>query len=214
MTETAVRRPDHPDTDGLRLQPARRRLHVPTLLAGVLLVVGCALAFGVLAQRLAHQRPVLVMARPVARGALLADADVAVAQVSADAGVRLMDADDRQRLLGRTLLLSLPAGAPLTEDLVGPGAVDVGPTARTVGLALEPGEYPVSSLAPGDSVSIVATAGNGRVLDDGIVLAVEPTIDGSATLLVSVVVDASTAERITAAAAQDQIRLVLRGPAQ
>jgi hypothetical protein len=95
---------------------------------------------------------------------------------------------------------------------VAPGAVDLGPQARTVGLALEPGEYPVASLAAGDTVSVVATAGDGSVLDDdGVVLAVEPAIEGSATLLVSVVVDVGAAAPITAAAAVDQVRLVLHG---
>jgi Flp pilus assembly protein CpaB len=185
---------------------------VPTLLTGVLLVVGCALAFGVLAQNLTDTRAVLVLARPVARGTVLSDADLAVAQVPADTAVRVVRADDRQRLLGRTLLLSLPAGTTLTAELVTAGAVDIGPTSRTVGLLLEPGGYPTSSLAPGDIVSVVDTGGAGDVLDDhAVVLSTETTVDGAATRLVSIVVDARSAAAITAAAAQDRVRLLLHG---
>lgn len=209
---TTTTRPNRTHTDALRLAPARRRFHVPTLLAGVLLIVGCALAFGVLAQSLTDTRAVLVLARPAARGTVLSDADLAVAQVPADTAVRVMRADDRRRLLGRTLLLSLPAGTALTADLVTAGAVDVGPSSRTVGLLLEPGGYPTSSLAPGDTVSIVDTGGTGAVLDDGaVVLSTESTVDGAATRLVSIVVDARSAAAITAAAAQDRVRLLLHG---
>jgi hypothetical protein len=210
MTTTTRPQPPRPDT--VRLPAARRRFHVPTVLAGVLLVVGCALAFGVLAQHLTDTRAALVLARPVARGAVLSDADLAVAQVPADTAVRVLPAADRRRLLGRTLLLSLPAGTALTTELVTAGAVDLGPTSRTVGLLLEPGGYPTSSLAPGDTVSVIDTGGDGDVLDDrAVVLSTEATVDGAATRLVSIVVDARSAATITAAAAQDRIRLLLHG---
>ncbi len=211
---TAVRSRDDVGAEAVRLAPARRRFHLPTLLSGVLLIIGCALAFGVLAQQLADRRPVLVLARPADRGTVLTDADVAVAQVSADAGAQLTAAEDRGRLVGRTLLTSLPAGSFLTESLVGPGAIDIGPSTRTIGLALEPGEYPVASLAPGDTVGLVATTGNGSLLDDGTVVAVRPLAEAATTLLVSVVVDAAVAAQVTAAAAQDEIRLVLHGVGQ
>jgi hypothetical protein len=83
---------------------------------------------------------------------------------------------------------------------------------QTVGLALEPGEYPTSSLAPGDRVSVVRTTESGTVLtDDGVVLEVYPTATESTTLLVSIVVEPSAAAGVVAAAAADQARLVLHG---
>lgn len=212
---TAQRGPAPATDDRVGLPPVRRRIHVPVLLGGVLLVVGSALAFGLLAQQLADTRPVLVLARPVARGMVLTDADLRVAQVNADAGLHVTPAARRDALVGRALLISLPAGAPVTGEHVGPVAIDVGPTARTVGLALDPGGYPTSSLAPGDIVSVVATTGRGNVLDDNaVVLSSEIAIEGSATLLVSVVVDRSAVAAISSAAARDQVRLVLQGAAQ
>jgi hypothetical protein len=212
VTTTRPRPVDDAGVEQLRVRPLGRRVHVPMVLVGLLLVVGCALAFGVLAQRLADQRPVLVLARPLDRGTVLTSADLAIAQVSADPALRTVAPQDRGRLVGNTLRIPLRGGALVTPEVVAPGAVDLGPQARTVGLALEPGEYPVASLAAGDTVSVVATAGDGSVLDDdGVVLAVEPAIEGSATLLVSVVVDVGAAAPITAAAAVDQVRLVLHG---
>ena len=206
---------DHRSTGGeatrLRLGASRRRIHVPAVLGGVLLIVGCALAFGLVADRLSDRQPVLVLARPVDRGTVLTDADVTVARVAADAGVQVTPQSARSEVVGRTLLTPLPAGAVLTPKLVGPSAVDLGEETRTVGLALEPGGYPTSTLAPGDLVGVVGTEGGGTLLDDrGTVLAVEPVVEGSATLLVSVVVRADAATAVTAAAARDGIRLVLR----
>lgn len=195
-----------------RLGASRRRVHVPGVLVGVLLIAGCALAFGVVADHLSERQPVLVLARPVDRGTVLTDADVTTAQVAADPGVQIAAPSARDRIVGRTLLTPLAAGAVLTPDLVGPTAVDLGAGTRTVGLALEPGGYPTSALAPGDLVGVVATDGGGTVLDDrATVVAVEPVVEGSATRLVSVVVRADAAAGITAAAARDGVRLVLRG---
>lgn len=202
----------HPADGRLRLGASRRRIHVPAVLGGVLLIVGCALAFGLVADRLSDRQPVLVLSRPVDRGTVLTDADVTVAQVAADAGVQVTPQSARDRLLGRTVLTPLPAGAVLTPELVGPSDVVLGARTRTVGLALDPGGYPTSTLAPGDLVGVVATDGDGTVLDDrATVLAVDPVVEGSATLLVSVVVRADAATAVAAAGARDGIRLVLRG---
>lgn len=209
-TERAARPATGPPVN--RLAPGRRRIAVPWVLGGLLVIVGCALGFGVLAQGLADRQPILVLARPVARGTVLTDADLAVAQIAADPGVNVVAAGDRSTLVGRTLLTAMPQGSVITPDVVAPGAIDIGPGSRTVGLALEPGAYPTSSLAPGDVVSVVATTAGGSILDDsGTVLDVQPAIEGSSELLVSVVVDVTTAARIAAAAAQNQVRLVLHG---
>jgi hypothetical protein len=185
---------------------------VPTLLAGLLLVVGCALGFAVLTQTLSEQRPVVVLSRPVARGTVLTAADLAVAQITADSTVATLPADEHTRLLDRTLLTSLPAGAIVTPDLVTAASVDIGPSARTVGLLLDPGGYPTSELAPGDRVTIVDTGGAGSVLaEDAVVVAIDPIVDGSATRLVSIVVDARSATAVGTAAAHDRARLLLHG---
>jgi hypothetical protein len=188
---------------------------VPTLLAGTLLVLGCALGFAVLTETLSEQRPVVVLSRPVARGTTLTEADLAVAQITADSTIATLPADQRTRLLDRVLLTSLPAGALVTPDLVTTASVDVGPSARTVGLLLDPGGYPTSELAAGDQVTVVDTGGAGRVLaEDAVVVRTETVVDGSATRLVSLVVDAAAATAVSTAAAHDRARLLLHGAAR
>lgn len=185
---------------------------MPTVLLGVLLVVGCALGFGVLAGTLAEQRSVLVLARPVARGTVLVADDLAVAQVTAGTTIRTLAAEQQDRVLGRALLTSLPEGSALTEGLVAPVDVPIGPTTRTVGLLLEPGGYPTASLAAGDTVSVVDTDGGGTVLAErAAVVRIDPVVDGSPTQLISVVVADGSATAITSAAAEDRVRLLLHG---
>jgi hypothetical protein len=185
------------------------------LLAGILLIAGSALGFGVVAQRLAERRPVVVLNRPLARGSVVAQGDLAVAQVAADPGVALVTADDSDELVGRALLTSLPAGALMTTDLLGPPGLQVDADSRTVGLELEPGGYPTSALAAGDTVSVVLTTDSGTVLtDDAVVLESAPAVEGVPTMLVSVVVDAAAAPRVAAAAAQGEARLLLHGAAR
>lgn len=199
--------------DAPRLSRHGRRMHLPTVLVGVLLVAGCALAFGLVADGLSERTPVVVLAGPVARGAVLSGADLAVAQIAADPGVRVTPAADRDRLVGRPLLAALPAGALVTADVLGPAGVEAGPGTATVGLALEPGAYPTADLAPGDRVAVLSTDDAGGVLaPDATVVAAAPVVDGAATLLVSVVVTVEQAPAVSAAAARDGARLALVAP--
>lgn len=201
-----------PDTAAVRLHPTRRRARLVWTLAGILLVTGCALGFGVVAQRLADRAPVVVLGRPLPRGSVIAPADLAVAQVAADAGVALVAAADGDALVGRALLATLPAGALLTPDLLGPAELAFDDDARTVGLELGPGGYPTAALATGDVVSVVDTSGSGTVLtDEAVVVEAVPAMEGATTLLVSLLVDAADAPRVAATAGQDQVRLLLHG---
>lgn len=196
----------------LRVTATRRRVRATWLLAGVLLIAGSALGFGVIAQRVAQRRPVVVLSRPLPRGSLVTTADLGVAQVAADPGIALVPADRSRELVGRALLTSLPAGALVTTDLVGPAGLEVDESSRTVGVELEPGGYPTPALAAGDTVSVVLTTDSGTVLtDDAVVLDFAPAVEGTSTMLASIVVDAAAAPRVAAAAAQGQARLLLHG---
>ena len=198
-----------------RLHTTRSRGRLVLSLAGVLLITGCALGFGVVAQHLADRQPVVVLGRPLERGHVVRPDDLAVAQVAADDGVPLVAAADSPALVGRALMASLPAGALLTTDLLGPAGLEFDRDARTIGLELEPGGYPTRALAAGDAVSVVDTSGSGKVLtDDAVIAAVTPPVDGATTLLVSVVVDHASAPRVAAAAGQERVRLLLHGAGQ
>ena len=206
----------------LRLNPttparSRRRSWIAV---GVVLVLISALAGAVVIARIADRQPVLALAQPIERGEVLAPEHLRIVEVAADDTLALVAADARGELIGLTAVSALPAGTLLTV-----GSFTEGPTIpdgwEVVGLALEPGGYPVSTLRPGDLVTVVETphaaasttsegAATGRILAEGAeVFAVEPMGDLTGALMVSVAVPRSAAADIASAGAQDRVRLVL-----
>lgn len=212
-------------SDPLRVEPPARggrQARVPWIVLGVLIVAGCALAAAVWAGRVAQRTPVVALARAVERGQVLVVEDLTVVNVAVDGQLPLVTAEAGGELVGLSAVSSLPAGTLLTEQMV---TTDPGLAAgdRVVGLALDPGEYPVGALAPGDTVMVVRTppataaadevGGTSVLVPLAAVYAVEPLGDTSTGVLVSVVVDEASAAPIAGAAAQDRVRLVLAGSA-
>lgn len=202
-------------TGSTRLHVIPHRGRMLWALAGVLLIAGCALGFGIVAQQLADREPVVVASRPLVRGQVIGRDDLAVTQVAADAGVSLLPAARSDDLVGQAVLTTLPAGALISPALVGPGTLAFDADTRMVGLELDAGGYPTTALAIGDMVSVVDTAGSGTVLtDEAVVADAGPAVEGATSLLVSVLVDATDAPGVAAAAAQDRVRLLLHGSAR
>jgi hypothetical protein len=127
---------------------------VPYLLVGVVLVVGCAVAGLLVGSRVGSRQPVLVLARPVTAGQVLAAADVRQTRISAD-GVDTIPAGSMDSVLGRPMAFSLPAGTVLTRAAVGAAQVPpVGDAIAAVGL--KAGQYP-TGLSAGSHVLVVVT---------------------------------------------------------
>ncbi|GAA0262576.1 SAF domain-containing protein [Cryptosporangium japonicum] len=99
----------------------------------------------------------LAVARPVAAGATITDADLAVVQVNSASGLTPLAASQRGSVVGKRAKVSLVPGTLLTaaqltdEELVGPGQ-------QQVGIGLKPEQMPASQLRPGDKVRLVALA--------------------------------------------------------
>jgi len=130
----------------------RRRRRVPYLLLGVVLVVGCAVAGLVADARVGSREPVLVLARPVTVGHVLAAEDVREVRISAD-GVDTLGAGDRDSVLGKPVAYSLPAGTVLSRAAV--GAAQVPPPGEAIAaVALKAGQFP-TGLSPGSRVTVV-----------------------------------------------------------
>lgn len=205
----------------MRVEPAerqRRRVRLPWVAAGVVLVAGAAVAAAVLVGDLAGRDAVLGLARPVERGEVLAAEDVTTVAVALDGQVPALPASAADQVVGRRVVAALPAGALVTPELLA-GDVAVAADERVVGVALDAGEYPVSGLRPGDVVTVVAAypgdgdgPGAAQVLvDAATVFAVEPVTEGLAQLLVSVTVPADRAAAVAGAAGADQVRMLLSG---
>jgi hypothetical protein len=123
------------------------------VVVGVLLVLGCALAFTDASLHLGSREEVLVVAQPVAAGQVLTGSDVRTARVSTGSGLDVVLSGDEASIVGRRAAVALVPGSLLTTAEVGsPPRVASGFDVVAVGL--KPGAYP-PELAAGDRVQVV-----------------------------------------------------------
>jgi hypothetical protein len=202
--------------------PRRRRRPVMIVLGVVLAALG-----GLVAARAAagagDRVEVLAVARPVAYGQVIDEADLAVAMVAPDAALAPLPAADRSAVVGRHAAADLFPGMLLTVDLV---TDDVAPGAATelVGVALPADRLPNRPLRPGDRVLIVGTPAVDGDLpgEDGgpagtvptvaaTVVAVGPARDDG-TRVVDVTVPAGRGAALAARAATGRVAVALQPP--
>jgi hypothetical protein len=138
---------------GSRLRGTGRRRSLPYLLLGVLLVVACTATFLLISLDSGTRQPVLALARAVTVGHVLTAQDLRQVNVAVDPGVSIVDAGQAASVVGKTMSVSLPAGALLTPDAVGVPAVPVAGQA-IASLSLKAGQVP-PEIAPGARVSVV-----------------------------------------------------------
>ena len=194
-----------------------RRRQLPLVVVGVLLVVGCALAFTDASLHLGTREDVLVVAQPVAAGQVLAAADLRAAKVSTGSGIDVVATGAEGSVVGRRAAVPLVAGSLLTTAEVG-SAPPVGAGSDVVAVGLKAGAYP-PALAPGDRVEVVPVPGASSGSATGsasagnpvqaTVLAVEgaPVGSGAPTVL-SLAVAARDAGEVAALAAAGQASVV------
>lgn len=144
--------------------PGGRRRSVPHLVLGALLVVACAVGFAVTVSGIDHRASVLALARPVAVGQRLTSTDVHAVRISAGSGVATIPASQLHAVLGLPMAVSLPAGALLTRNELGP--VDVPAGQAVVAVAVKSGQAP-PDLASGEHVLLVPTASGASGEDIG-----------------------------------------------
>ena len=208
---------------GERTSAGRRRRQLPLVVVGVLLVVGCALAFADASVRLGHGEEVLVVAQPVAAGQVLAAGDLRAVRISVPGGVASVPAGEEQAVVGQPVAVPLVAGSVLTRAEVGAGA-GVGAGSDVVAVALKSGAYP-PDLAPGDKVQVVpvasasgaspatgSAASTGQGPLPGTVLAVQgPSATSGSPAVVSLEVARSDAAAVASLAAAGEVALVQEG---
>jgi hypothetical protein len=193
----------------------QRHRQVPWIVAGVLLVVGCALAFGVASVRASHGEDVLALARSVPAGRVVQPGDLRVVKVTPTAGLDPVLALSESSTVGRPAAVDLVAGTLLTPADLGTRS---GGSGDVVAVALKAGAYP-PSLGPGGRVDVVPVVGGSSSgsapisVQSGsigaVVLSVDATPAGSsADAVVSLQVNPADADEVAALAAAGQIALV------
>lgn len=194
--------------------PRRRR---PWLVAGgVLLAIVGALTALWLVNATAQRRPVLVMARTVAMGSVITDADLAVTGVSSDPGVATVAASGRHEVVGKVARTELVAGSLLAPASLATAAAPARGEVLVV-LALPPSRVPATGLTPGTPVLVVSTptaeADAGSVGAPPTIVATvvrvgTPDLNGVTT--VDVTVPAGDGPALAARAATGRIAVVVR----
>jgi len=149
-----------PAGSGPVVRPPGRRRSPAHLGLGALLVVVCALGFALTAARMDHRASVLALVRPVTVGQVLSAVDLRPVPVSVGVGVDSIPATDSGSVIGRSMAVSLPAGALLTRTEVGTAAIP-GPGQAVIAMLVKPGQFP-PDLAAGAHVHLIATASTGQ----------------------------------------------------
>lgn len=207
-------------TGDFALEPVKRRVRLPELAVGLVVVVGFALAAVLWQLNATQKEPVLAAARDLSRGDVLTARDLRVVYVSADDPIAHVGRDELARLVGRTVLSDVEAGALLTPAMTADGSA-LAPGEGVVGLSLEPGQVPTTRLRPGDLVNVVAAPSAGTepaaqaqadevLVERAEVFAVEE-LTASGRFFVSLKAPERDANRVAAAAERGKVRLVMVG---
>ncbi|MGH8994449.1 MAG: SAF domain-containing protein [Acidimicrobiales bacterium] len=203
---------------------SRRHRQVPLVVIGVLLVIGCALAFTDASLHLGSREEVLVVAQPLAAGQMLTTGDLQAVRVSTGSGLQAVSVAEESSVVGRNVAVPLVPGALLTRAEVG-AASAVGSGSDVVAVGLKPGAYP-PDLAPGDQVQVVpvsssssgTSSGGGTAGDtsgsplSATVLAVEAaSAESNSPTVFSLQVSKGNADEVAELAAAGQASLIQVG---
>jgi hypothetical protein len=183
----------------------RRRVSLPRVLLGVLLILGFALAGAVLGSKLDTRLPVLATAHALSAGQTITDGDLTVVRVAVGSGVTTTPASARASVVGRTAAVPLAAGSLVTPAQVGTLAWP--PAGQSViALAVKAGHAP-AGLSAGTHVTVlvVPTAGGTTgtastatqvVSADATVVSIREAADQSGSSIVSLLLVAADATRV------------------
>src|ERR671936_431323 len=140
-------------------RPRVRRLLQPMPLVGALLVLIALVGYWSVYRASSKRTPVLVATHALSAGSVLHASDLRTGDLAGDTRTlaALVPARELDALLGRTLTVAVPAGAPL------PRAALAGRAAGTAAFTLVlPALHALAGqLAPGDRVTVLATYGSG-----------------------------------------------------
>jgi hypothetical protein len=162
----------------------------------------------------------LAVAADVGRGEQIERGDLKVVRVAADTGVATVPAGDMDEIVGKLAASDLPSGSLLSRDQVlEDGERVVTTDEAVVGARLAPGAAPRGEVAPGTWVVVVvdppatdAEAGTPTEVT-GWLRDIGDPAENTGAREASLVVPASSAATVAAAAADERIAVVTIGDA-
>jgi uncharacterized membrane protein YgdD (TMEM256/DUF423 family) len=203
----------------LRIVSVAHRRQPPWIVAGILLVAGCAFGAGQLYLRSTQLHPMLALARDVPAGHTLEASDLRGVDAAANGGVKLVPEASESRVLGQPASHDLAAGSLLTQGDVA-AASSLSADQAIVAVAPKPGQYP-PALSAGDRVAVIDTGTGGALTGStappvtATVLSVDqqpgPVAEGA---VVTLRLPAADAAAVASTGAAGRVALVLLAPAQ
>lgn len=141
--------------------PVKKQRRYAAAALSTVLAVAAALGAAAAVTAVGDRTKVLAIANDVPAGQPLTDADVIVAEVSADAALTPMPATDRASVVGKRPAVDLRKGSLLVAAQLQPGT-GLGDDKQQVGVQVKRGQAPAGSLVPGDKVLAVTVPGQGE----------------------------------------------------
>lgn len=193
---------------------ARSRSRIPEILLGTLLVALFALAGAWFYSTSTNRVGYLALRAGVQRGEVIEQADLAVYQIDTDAPIQALRPTQTADVVGKVALVDLTAGTLLTgSHLADRSQIPAG--SGIVGLDLDLGQFPSLSLRPGDRVQVVAVDTSGSTDADAAVEIIADQVEivsvaesGGSGRFYSLVLETELAQRVLAADARDEVRLI------
>ncbi len=149
---------------GLPTTPPKAR-NTTWIVAGMVLVVVAGIAASSLWRGLSDRVDVLVAADLIEGGQVITADDFTVASIAADENVRALSPDQRDELVGQVATGPIGAGSIIHPAQFVANIVGDEPTV-VIGAALEPGQYPIIGLLPGDRVRIIEVSGREALIGE------------------------------------------------
>jgi hypothetical protein len=171
-----------------------------------------------------QRQEVLVVRQAVPYGTVLTAQDLGIARVSLDPGVQAIPAEDRAQVVDQVAVTQLVPGMLVAPGMVQP-AGEPGAGRVLVPIALPSDRMPAGGLRAGDRILAVATDGStgapgdpaGAGLDGSVAVRSVPAtvvrvgpVDINGVVVVDVTVASPDGPRLTVAAANGQVALVVQ----
>lgn len=152
--------PARPEVPITTSPPVKRERRWSVAALCIVLAVVAALGAAAAVNSASDRTRVLAVARDVPAGQALTDADLAVAEVSADSALTPIPASQKASVLGKRPATDLHTGGLLLTSQLAAGT-GLGDDQEQVGVQIKRGMAPAGTLAPGDKVQAVTTPAQG-----------------------------------------------------
>ena len=206
-----------PTMPGGRRMPSAPRERKPALaVLAILLIVGGALAAGVLVIKTGHRVGAVEVTQAIPQGGQIPASAITEVQVAADSGVKYVAWQFAGQIAQYYATAAIPAGTLLNSGMI-TKTRSTPSGAAEVGLALKDGQIP-GDLKAGDPVNIFSTQASatggcpgkpGATLTHGTVIATSPAGSGAGTTDVLVAVDPQSAGAVVCNTANGTVGIAI-----